>query len=167
MKRRWILLSGAALAASFLLSATTLNAGPPLPDAATQHANRAKALFEEGFYGLLARGNRPDAEARFELAVRENRRAVELNPNLEQAHRQLARIYHVQRRHEEEIGARREILRLDPSDVDERVRLADALTREQRLQEALVELRTARSHTDDPDAIEQIDRYIAIVSEHL
>ena len=165
--KRWILLSGAALAAFSVLFSTSLNAGPALPDAAAQHADRAKAFFDEGFYGWLARGNRSEAQARFELAVRENRRAVELNPNLEQAHRQLARIYHVQKRYDEEIGARREVLRLDPSDVDERVRLADVLTRERRFPEALVELRTARAYTDDPHAVELIDRYIEIVSEHL
>ena len=158
--------SSAAFAALSIFFSSTLCADPPGDSVAAQHAARGKALFDQGFYELLPRNNRAEAEARFDLAVRENLRAVELNPNLEQAYRQLARIYHVQKRYDDEIGAQREILRLRPDDVDVRVRLADALAREHRVSEALVQLEAAHKYTDDLHALEQIDRYIAILKEH-
>jgi tetratricopeptide (TPR) repeat protein len=165
--RWWISKFGVAAAALFLLSISSLGADPPDLSVAAQHATKAKALFDEGFYELLRRGNRVEAEARFNHAIRENLRAAELNPDLEQAFRQLARVYHVQKRYDEEIGAQQEILRLRPDDVDVRVRLADALIREHRLHEALEQFRAAQGYTNDPDTLERIGRYIESLEEHL
>ena len=165
--RRSILFSSAALAALSILFSSSLNAEPPGLSIAAQHAARGKALFDEGFYEFLPRNKRAEAEAKFNLAVRENLRAVELDPDLEPAYRQLARIYHVQKRYDKEIGTQLEILRLRPDDIDVRIRLADALIREQRFDEALEQFEAARTFTDDPYALDRIDRYIEIMQEHL
>lgn len=158
---------GAAFGAMLLLFSSCLIAAPPEPSIAAQHAARAKALFEEGFYTLLPARNAVEAHAKFDLAEHENRRAVELDRNFEQAYRQLARLYHVQKRFDDEVAAQQEILRLKPGDIDVRVRLADTLTRLRRYGEAMEQLQAAQNYTDDTHALQQIDRYIVILQEYL
>jgi tetratricopeptide (TPR) repeat protein len=158
---------GAVFAALLLFIDPYLIAAPPGHSVAAQHAARAKVLFDEGFYELLPHGNRTAAYAKFDLALHENQRAIELDRDFEPAYRQLARLYHVQKRYEEEVSVQREILRLRPGDVDVRVRLADTLTRLQRYGEALEQLQVAQAYTNEPHALRQIDRYIAIIQDYL
>jgi tetratricopeptide (TPR) repeat protein len=164
---RWIRILGAVFVPAVLLLPLPLPADPADHGLADRHAAQAKALFDEGFYRLLPRQSRAEAQAKFDLAVGENRRAIQLDPDHETAYRQLARVYRVQKRFDEEIDMQREILRLRPFDIDVRVHLADALTRLGRYPEALAELRAARGHTDDPHALGLLDRYIGLVEQRL
>lgn len=164
---RWLSLLWAVALSLLTLSPLSLQADPAAPGLAEQHAVRARALFDEGFYRLLPAQSRAEAAARFELAAQENRRAVDLDPANETAYRQLARVYHVQKRFDEESEVQQTLLGLRPEDVDLRVRFADTLTRLGRYPEALAQLQEARGYTDDPHALRQIDRYIELVEQQL
>lgn len=165
--KRWLSYLSAASALLLVLFPLFLAAAPADQSVAAQHAARAKAVFDEGFYHLLPRHNRAEANAKFALAERENLRALELDPSSEQARRQLARVYAAQKRFDDVIDVYQEILRLNPADVDLRVRLADVLTLRHRYQEALDQLQTARGYTEDPHALTQIDRFIRMVEQEL
>ena len=167
MKRCLSSLLSAALAV--LLAAIPLlgMTAPGDRGVAAQHAARAKDLYEDGYYRLLPRHNRAEAETRFALAVRENLRAIELDPDSEVAYRQLAKVYRAQKRFDDVIDTYQEILRLNPADVDLRVRLADLLTLRHRYHESRDQLLIARTYTDDPDALAQIDRFIGMLDEAL
>jgi tetratricopeptide (TPR) repeat protein len=167
MKRCLSLLLCAVLALLLASIPVLVTAAPAERAVAAQHAARAKHLYDDGFYRLLPRHNRAEAEAKFDLAVRENLRAIELDPDSEVAYRQLAQVYRAQKRFDDVIDAYQQVLRLNPADVDLRVRLADVLTLRHRYHEALDQLLAARTYTDDPDALAQIDRFIGMLDEAL
>lgn len=149
-------------AAMALLAALALspwsNAQPP--ENAATHGARAQALFEEGFYDLIPHQQPEAARQRFERAVAELNQALAVDPNNEPALRLLARIHTVEGRHAEAADAYRRMLALRPGDIDTRVALALALSEEGRFDDAIAELRQARSYTRDEGVLRRLDGYI-------
>ena len=134
--------------------------------AAERHTERGVAYFNEGFYDLAPHGKSADAAARYALAVREFQAAIAAQPNAVEAHRRLARVYHVQRDDQGAAAAYRRVTELTPYDVDAYVNRALALIRLNRLEQAIEALSNAKAWTTDARVLGQLDGYIAKVRAH-
>ncbi len=98
------------------------------------------------------------AEGRFDEAVAEGRRAVELDPLSIRFSAGLARIYYYARRYDECIRQYRQALELDPNDVFVHDALGDAYERRGLEREAIAEWSAALTLAGGPSAAATVDR---------
>ena len=154
--------AGLPLALGALLAGAAAAQGPAagIP-AEAWYAGRGETLFNDAFYRLVPARRHQEAARLFADAVREYRHAVSINPDYEPAWRRLARAHYVQKQYPEAAGAYREVLRLNPADVDVSVRLALTYSRLDRFDEAIAALDLARGYIDDMEALARLDDYIA------
>jgi tetratricopeptide (TPR) repeat protein len=129
------------------------------------HRERGLASFERGFYDLLPKGRRAEAEAAFSVAVGELGLALEADPNDRDAHRALGRIFTLRQDHLRAAAHYRRLTEIDPYDVDSYALAASALAEAGRLGEARVELERAKGRTSDPHSIALIEGYLAKLAE--
>ena len=118
---------------------------------------RGVAHFERGFYEFLPKGRAAEAAGEFDLAVREFKQALELDPTRAQTHRALARVYRVQERYPLAAEHYQKVTELAPHDIDAYVFAADALAEAGRLDEAGNMLQRAKTMTADPGALKSLD----------
>jgi tetratricopeptide (TPR) repeat protein len=118
---------------------------------------RGVAHFERGFYEFLPRGRAAEAAGEFDLAVREFKQALELDPTRAQTHRALARVYRVQERYLLAAEHYQKVTELTPHDIDAYVFAADALAEAGRLEDAGNMLQRAKTMTADPGALKSLD----------
>ena len=98
------------------------------------------------------------AEGRFDEAVAQARRAVELDPLSIRFSAGLARIYYYARRYDETIRQYRQALELDPNDVFVHEALGDAYQRRGFAPDAIAEWRAALTLAGDPSGAAMVDR---------
>lgn len=98
------------------------------------------------------------AEGRFDEAVAQARRAVELDPLSIRFIANLARVYYYARRYDESIRQYRQALELDPYDVFVHDALGDAYERRGLEREAIAEWSAALTLAGDPSAAATVDR---------
>lgn len=89
------------------------------------------------------------ANARFEAAAENFRKALETDPKFPSAHRELGKVYISLRRNEEAEAELKRALEADPADQEDHYYLGGLLFQEGRLQEAEAHLQTARSVNPD------------------
>jgi tetratricopeptide (TPR) repeat protein len=124
------------------------------------HNQQGMEYFKKGFYDHAPRNQVADADRNYRLAVKELKAAIWKDSSYTEAHRNLARVYFVQKNFD---GAAQEYTRvaeLAPGDLDAYVNLALALIELRRSGEALQALENAKGHTTDPKALETLDSYI-------
>jgi serine/threonine protein kinase/Flp pilus assembly protein TadD len=98
------------------------------------------------------------AEGRFDEAVLQARRAVELDPLSLRFSAGLARVYYYARRYDEAISQYRQALELDPNDVFLHEALGDSYQRRGLERDAIAEWRAALTLEGDPSAAAVVDR---------
>lgn len=164
-------MSRKALVLSFLcvFAASALAAAVPAPQKNPQaaaprdgssHLQRGLASFEQGFYELLPKGRRAEAETAFTLAVRELDLALEAEPLNKDAHRALARIQSLRKDHLAAAEHYRRLTEIDPFDIDSYALAALALAAAGRFAESRVELERAKGRTSDEQALSLLDDYL-------
>ena len=124
------------------------------------HNQQGMDFFRKGFYDHAPKNQAAEAERNYRLAVKELKAAILKDSSYVDAHRNLARVYFVQKNF---VGAAEEYTRvagLAPGDLDAYVNLALALVELKRPGEALQALEKAKGHTTDPKALEALDSYI-------
>jgi len=126
---------------------------------------KGMVYFNKGFYEGLPKGKKEEASQNFERAVIAFKEAIAINKNSVYAHRNLARVYYVQKRYLEAAEQYRKVTDLSPSDIDTYVITALAYTKVQRYAEAIEQLRIAKTFTADETVIEKLDGYIAKVEQ--
>lgn len=116
--------------------------------------------FRQGYYKLMPRGQKAEAHAELAQAEKAFLRAIELNPDFIDAHRNLARLYYLQKKFKQAKDQYAEVMRLDPGDIDNYVLMALAETELGNFEEALRHLEKAKQATEDPKIIGKLNGYI-------
>lgn len=162
-----IALSAVAATALALAAAPQKDPSVPAKDQAAQasHRERGLASFETGFYDLLPKGRRAEAEAAFAVAVRELSQAVADDPGDRDAHLALGRVYTLRNDHLRAAAHYRRLTEIDPYDVDAYALAASALAEAGRFAEARTELERAKGRSSDPRTTALLDGYLAKLAE--
>jgi tetratricopeptide (TPR) repeat protein len=118
------------------------------------------AHFKHGFYDLTPHGRNTEARDAFARAEKAFLRAVEIDEDFVDAHRNLARLYFIQEKFEQARAQYAQVLRLEPRDVDTYVQIALVATELGSFQDAIQYLEAARKQTGDAEVIRKLDGYI-------
>ena len=124
---------------------------------------RGMGYFKKGFYDHAPKNQKAEADRNYGLAIKEFKAAISKDPSYTEAHRNLARVYYVQKNF---VGAAEEYKRvteLTPADLDAYVNLALALIELKRLDEAIQALEKAKGQTSDPKVLNTLDTYLSKV----
>lgn len=157
--------------AAMVLILSTLSAPAALcqvngPDRADYHNQRGIEYFKKGFYDHTPKNQAEDAERSYGLAETEFQEAVARDPFLTDAHRNLARLYYVQKNFRGAADEYKRVTELTPGDVDAYVNLALSLTQINKYDEAIQALKNAKQQTSDPKALKTLDEYISRALAH-
>jgi tetratricopeptide (TPR) repeat protein len=125
------------------------------------HNSKGKEYFEEGFYDLTPKNKTREASQKYELAVKEFQKAIEINDNYVEAHLNLARIYFLQKKYKKAAKEYKKATELDPQDLDTYVHLALAYVEMEKTGKAIRALEIAKTWTTDETIIERLNGYIA------
>mgnify|MGYP001032690003 FL=1 len=124
------------------------------------HNDNGLKYFKKGFYEYAPHNKHQEANRYYEMAVSEFKKAIAENEGDAAAHRNLARVYHVQKKYALSAAEYRRVTELNPQDVDAYVNLAVAYTHLNRFDEAREQLELAKTKTNDPAAIGKLNGYI-------
>ena len=127
---------------------------------ARSHNQQAMEYFKKGFYDHAPRNQVADAERNYRLAVKELKAAIWKDSSYTEAHRNLARVYFVQKNFDGAAEEYQRVVELAPDDLDAYVNLALALIELGRPGDAIQALENAKGHTRDPKALETLDSYM-------
>ncbi|MEA5113855.1 MAG: tetratricopeptide repeat protein [Geobacteraceae bacterium] len=130
------------------------------------HNRQGMEYFKKGFYDHAPKKQAAEAERNYGLAIREFKAAISKDTAHTEAHRNLARVYYLQKNFEGAAEEYRRVTELAPNDLDAYVNLALALIEMKRTEEAIQTLENAKSRTSDPTALETLDSYISKVRAH-
>jgi tetratricopeptide (TPR) repeat protein len=128
--------------------------------AGSPHNEQGLRYFKKGFYECAPHNKHHEANQYYEMAVSEFKKAITANDNDVAAHRNLARVYHVQEKYALSAAEYKRVTELSPEDVDSYANLADAYYRLHRYDEAIEQLELAKTKTTDPVAIGKLNGYI-------
>lgn len=124
---------------------------------------RGMEYFNKGFYDHAPKNQKLEADRNYGLAVKEFRAAIAKDPSYAEAHRNLARVFYLQKKFDGAAEEYRRVTELAPDDIDAYVNLALALIELKRLEEAIQALEKAKGQTTDPKALQTLDTYISRV----
>jgi tetratricopeptide (TPR) repeat protein len=130
------------------------------------HNQKGIEYYKEGFYNLTPNRQFKQADQYYELAIAEFKKAISENANDVDAYRNLARVYHVQKKFGEAAEAYKKVTELNPDDLDSYVNLALAYTQIQSYDKAIEQLEIAKSRTSDAQIIERLNSYIQKVEQN-
>jgi len=118
------------------------------------------SYFNKGYYKLIPKNKKGEALQNYELAIKEFKKAIAINKNYVQAHRNLARVYYVQKKYLKAAEQYKKVTDLEPSDIDIYIMIALAYTKIQRHAEAIEQLKIAKTFTADETVIQKLDGYV-------
>ena len=121
---------------------------------------RGVEFFKKGFYDHAPKNQAAQAELNYRLAIKEFKAAIAKDSSYTEAHRNLARVYHVQRDFEGAAEEYKKVTELVPSDLDAYVNLALAYIELKEFEEAVEVLENAKDYTSDPKSIDTLNAYI-------
>lgn len=130
------------------------------------HNERGIEYFKKGFYDHAPKDQTAEAERNYGLAISEFKAAIARNSSNIEAHRNLARVYYVQKNFASAAREYKKVTELDPDDLDAYVNLALAFIELKRLDEAIQALESAKGRTSDPKTLNTLDTYITKVRVH-
>lgn len=130
-----------------------------IPDAA-YHNKKGLSHFKKGFYELTPRQRKEEAAHQYGLAIQEFKKALVVNPDYAQAHRNLGRVYSVQGKFLKAATHYKKLTELDASDIDSYVLTALAYAEAGKYEDARAELETAKSMTTDKQILKKLDDYM-------
>jgi len=126
----------------------------------SSHNEQGWGYFKKGFYEYAPHNKHQEANQYYEMAIAEFKQAIAANDGDAAAHRNLARVYHVQGKYALSAVQYRRVTELNPEDVDAYVNLAVAYSHLHRYDEAIEQLELAKTKTSDPVAIGKLNGYI-------
>lgn len=134
------------------------------PDAA-YHNKQGLVHFEKGFYELTPHHRNEEAEQQYGLAIQEFKKALAIDPDYAQAHRNLGRVYFVQGKFLMAAKHYKKLTDLDPRDIDSYVLTALAYAEAGKYVDARARLETAKRMTTDEKILGKLDDYIKKLDE--
>lgn len=167
------MLKKSSLLFSIVLSVLILSALAVCATSDAQEANKNEVYYNEngmsyfnkGYYELAPKNKKEKASQNYEFAVIEFKKAIAINKNCVQAHRNLARVYYVQKKYLKAAEQYKKVTDLIPSDIDTYVITALAYTNIQRYAEAIEQLEIAKTFTSNKTVIQKLDGYIEKLEE--
>lgn len=130
------------------------------------HNQQGLEYFKKGFYDHTPKQQAVEAERNYSLAIKEFKAAIAKDPSFMEAHRNLARVYYVQKNFDGAAEEYQRVTELASSDLDAYVNLALAYIELKRFDEAIQALEKAKIQTPDPKVLKTLDGYIAKVRAH-
>ena len=127
---------------------------------AAYHNQKGLDYFNKGFYDHGPKRQVQEAEQNYGLATAEFKRALSLDPASADAHRNLARLYYVQKNFDGAAQEYKKVTELASYDLDAYVNLALAYIELGKYDAAIETLRAAKTQTADQKAREKLDTYI-------
>jgi tetratricopeptide (TPR) repeat protein len=124
------------------------------------HNERGWGYYKKGFYEYAPHNRQQEANQYYEMAIAEFKKAIAANEGDVAAHRNLARVYHVQKKYALSAAEYKRVAELSPEDIDAYLNLAAAYFRLQRYNEAIEELELAKTKTNDPVVIGKLNGFI-------
>lgn len=121
---------------------------------------RGLSYFNEGFYNLTPKGEEAEASQAYEKAIAAFKEALAINETYVDAHRNLARVYYVQKRFSEAAQEYKRVTELAPYDIDVYVKLASAYARLYQYSEAIEQLEKAKTFTSEETVVTQLNDFI-------
>jgi tetratricopeptide (TPR) repeat protein len=140
------------------------NAQTPLPEKALMN-QQGLTHFKRGYYEMIPRGRKVEAQQEMARAEQAFIRAIEIDPDFTDAHRNLARLYYLQEKYDQAAIEYSHVLRLDPGDIDTYVQMAVVETELGNFEEAVNHLEAAKNETDDEQVIQKLNDYIQKITE--
>jgi tetratricopeptide (TPR) repeat protein len=124
------------------------------------HNQKGLNHFKKGFYKLTPKQKKQEALKEYGLAIQEYNKALVINPDYAEAHRNLARVYYVQKKYLKAAEHYKKLTNLDPYDIDAYVLTALAYAEAQKYSEAKEELEIAKNITTNPVIHKKLNNYI-------
>ena len=121
--------------------------------------------FKRGYYEMIPRGRKAEAQQEMARAEQAFIRAIEIDPDFTDAHRNLARLYYLQKKFDQAAIEYSHVLRLDPGDIDTYVQMAVVDTELGNFEAAVNYLEAAKKETDDEQVIQKLNDYIQKIQE--
>ncbi len=144
----------------FIASGIGTAASKDIQYSETYYNELGLSAFNKGFYDLLPRGEKGAADLCFEQAVTFFEKAIEIDGDFTEAHRNLARVYFIRKEYTLAVEEYKKVIALDPGDPDARLAIASAYVKLGMNDEAIEQLTAAKNQSDDPAVIEKLDRLI-------
>lgn len=116
--------------------------------------------FIQGYYKLKPQGKVEEADELIEQAITAFKQAIALNETYVDAHRNLAKVYYLQKRLPEAEEEYKRLVDLTLYDIDACVRLASAYAMQDKYLEAIDILEKAKKITNDTRVVNQLDGFI-------
>lgn len=139
------------------------NAPVTLPEEALIN-QKGLSHFKRGYYEMIPRGRKVEAQQEMTRAEQAYIRAIEINRDFIDAHRNLARLYYLQGKFEQAGIEYAQVMRLDPGDIDNYVQMAVVKAELGDFQEAIHYLEAAKEQTDEENILRRLDEYIQKLS---
>jgi len=124
------------------------------------HNQKGLSHFKNGFYNFASKHKKEEASKEYGLAIQEYNKALVINPDYAEAHRNLARVYYVQKKYLKAAKHYKKLTSLDPYDVDAYVLTSLAYAEAKKYSEAKEELEIAKNITSDPAIHKKLNSYI-------
>lgn len=139
---------------------------PPdkIPEAG-YHNQKGMQYFKHGYYDLIPRGRKSEANANFALAEKAFQKAISINSNFVEAHRNLARLYFLEKKFDKAVPHYSQAIKLNPKDLDNYVNLSLTFIELGNYEEAIRCLEDAKAQTGNTKIIRKLDSYIAKIEE--
>ncbi len=126
----------------------------------SSYNEKGMAYFKKGFHEYAPHNKHQEANQYYELAIAEFKKAIAANEGDVAAHRNLARVYHVQRKYALSALHYKRVTELNPGEIDAYVNVAVAYSHLHRYDEAIEQLERAKVQTNDPGVIGKLNEYI-------
>ena len=124
----------------------------------SSHNENGLKYFKKGFYEYAPHNKHQEANQYYEMAAAEFKKAIAANEGDAAAHRNLARVYHVQQKYALSAAEYKRVTELNPQDVDAYVNLAVAYTHLNRFDEATRAARAGQDEDQRPRGDRQTER---------
>jgi tetratricopeptide (TPR) repeat protein len=124
------------------------------------HNQKGLSHFKNGFYNFTPKHQKEEAKKEYEFAIQEYKKALSVNPDYAEAHRNLARVYYVQKKYLNAAEHYKKLTYLDPYDIDAYILTALSYAEAKKYSEAKKELENAKNMTSDPIIQKKLNDYI-------
>ena len=131
------------------------------------HNQKGLSHFKKGFYHFTPKHRAEEASQEYDRAIQEFKKALAINPANAETHRNLARVYYVQKKFLQAAEHYKKLTELDPYDIDSYVLTALAYAEAQRYAEARAQLEIAKNMTADLRIIEKLDSYLEKLDQQM
>lgn len=129
------------------------------------HNEKGLSHFKNGFYNFTPKHQKEEASKEYEIAIQEFNKALVINPDYAEAHRNLARVYYVQKKYLKAAKHYKKLTNLGPEDIDSYLYTASAYEKAQKYDKAIAELENAKNKTSNPQIIDKLDSFIEKIKQ--